>query len=211
MTLQTAHRPQPGLQPPLIAGQRPGHAIRQQDVDDLAMLVNGPVEIGPCASNLQVCLVGKPPVTGSMTARPCSLDELGGEPLHPPVDSDVIGGDAALGQQLLNAPVEQPIPQVPPDRERDPARRPRAAQQTLRPGVHRARHPPDAPRRRHRASRRGADRPAGPQLTLTLDRRLEDIRFVIRTADRTSPASSGAVFQATGAPGFCALPSGCRA
>jgi hypothetical protein len=29
-------------------------------------------------------------------------DELGGEPLDLPVDSDVIDGDSALGQQLLD-------------------------------------------------------------------------------------------------------------
>ena len=32
---------------------RPG---RQQDVDDLAILVNGPVELGPRASDLHICL-----------------------------------------------------------------------------------------------------------------------------------------------------------
>ena len=58
-----------------------------------------------------------------MPARPRRLDELGGEPLHPPVDRDVIDGDAALGQQFLDVPVGQPIPQVPPDRERDHRRR----------------------------------------------------------------------------------------
>ena len=110
----------PGEETPGSGQVTPG---RQQDVDDLAMLVNGPVEIGPRASDLHVCLVGEPPVTGSMAARPRRLDELGGEPLHPPVDSDVIDGDAALGQQLLDVPVGQPLPQVPPDRERDHRRR----------------------------------------------------------------------------------------
>jgi len=45
--------------------------------------------------------------------------ELGGEPLDPPVDSDVIDGDCALGQQLLDVPVGQAIAQVPADRDRD--------------------------------------------------------------------------------------------
>lgn len=35
-----------------------------------------------------------------------------------PVDGDVINGDTALGQQLLNIPVGQPIAQVPADRDR---------------------------------------------------------------------------------------------
>jgi hypothetical protein len=32
-----------------------------------------------------------------MTAQPGSLDELGSEPLDPPVDGDVVDGDAAFG------------------------------------------------------------------------------------------------------------------
>jgi hypothetical protein len=41
------------------------------------------------------------------------------ESLDPPVHGDVIDGDAALGQQLLNIPVRQAVPQVPADRDRD--------------------------------------------------------------------------------------------
>jgi hypothetical protein len=33
-----------------------------------------------------------------MAAGPCRLDELGGEPLHPPENGDVIDRDPALGQ-----------------------------------------------------------------------------------------------------------------
>ncbi len=75
--------------------QRPGEeaprgcqvtARRQQNIYDLAMLVDRPVEIGPLAGDLQVGLVDEPPVTGSVTARSHSLDELRGETLHPPVD-----------------------------------------------------------------------------------------------------------------------------
>ena len=96
---------------------------RQQDVDDLAMLIDGPVEIGPPAGDLHIGLVGEPPVTGSMAAWPRSLDELRGEPLHPPVHADVVNGDTAFGQQFLDIPVGQPVPQVPADRERDHLRR----------------------------------------------------------------------------------------
>jgi len=49
------------------------------------------------AGYLHVRLVDEPPVTGRMAAGPGSFDELGGEPLHPPVDGDVINGDTALG------------------------------------------------------------------------------------------------------------------
>jgi hypothetical protein len=56
---------------------------------------------------------------GNMAARPGGLDELGREPLDPPIDGDVIDGDAPLGQQFLDVPLGQAIAQVPADRERD--------------------------------------------------------------------------------------------
>jgi hypothetical protein len=54
-----------------------------------------------------------------VAAEPGSFDELGGEPLDPPIDGDVIDGDAAFGQQFLDVPVRQPVPQVPADRDRN--------------------------------------------------------------------------------------------
>ena len=54
-----------------------------------------------------------------MAAWPGSFDELGGEALHPPVDGDVINGDTALGQQFLNVPLREAVPQVPADRDGD--------------------------------------------------------------------------------------------
>jgi hypothetical protein len=95
----------------------------QQDVDDLAMLIDGPVEIAPLTCDLQVGLVGEPPVFWDVAARSGSLDELRGEALHPPLNADMINGYAALGQQLLDIPVRQAIAQVPPDRDRDHIRR----------------------------------------------------------------------------------------
>jgi hypothetical protein len=86
------------------------------DVDDLAILIDRPAEIGPGTGDLQVRLVDEPPVAGSTAARPRGLDELRGEPLHPPVHADVVNNDAALGQQYLDIPVGQPVPQVPADR-----------------------------------------------------------------------------------------------
>jgi hypothetical protein len=83
----------------------------------MATLIDRPVEIGPLAGDLQVGLIDEPPVTWSVPAGPGSLDELRGETLHPPVDGDVIDGDAALGQQFLDVPVGQSVPQVPVDRE----------------------------------------------------------------------------------------------
>jgi hypothetical protein len=54
-----------------------------------------------------------------MPGEPYSIDEPGRQPLHPAVDGDVVHGDAALGQQLLDIPAGQAIPQVSPHRDRD--------------------------------------------------------------------------------------------
>jgi hypothetical protein len=51
--------------------------LGQQHVNDLALLVNGPVQVGPPAGDLDVCLVGEPLVAGSVTAGTRGLDELG--------------------------------------------------------------------------------------------------------------------------------------
>src|SRR6266849_9634288 len=80
------------------------------------MLIDRAVEIRPLAGDLEVGLIDEPPV---VPAEPGSLDEPRGETLHPPVDGDVINGNTALGQQLLDIPVGQPVPQVPADRDRD--------------------------------------------------------------------------------------------
>jgi len=47
------------------------------------------------------------------------LRKLGCEPMHPPVDGHVIDLDAAPGEELLQVPVRQAEPQVPPDGQGD--------------------------------------------------------------------------------------------
>jgi len=71
---------------------------RDHHVDDLAELVDRPVQIASASGDLHVRLIGKPPVTGSMPARPGRLHEQRAEPLHPPVDGHVVDLDAALGE-----------------------------------------------------------------------------------------------------------------
>src|SRR6266487_5493355 len=66
-----------------------------------------------------------------------------------------VGDPACCGHRSGAAPLGShlaPVPACPGRRDprgRLPARRYRAAAKAVRPGVHRARHPPDAPRRRH--------------------------------------------------------------
>jgi hypothetical protein len=54
-----------------------------------------------------------------MAARASGRDELWGEPLDRPVDSDVINVHTTLGEELLDIAVGQAVPQLPPHRDRD--------------------------------------------------------------------------------------------
>jgi hypothetical protein len=81
-----------------LAGSRQIPLRRGQDIDDLPMLVDRPVQVHPLPSNLQVGLVHEPAIPGDGPARPGCVDQLRGEPLYPPVDRDMIHGDAAFGQ-----------------------------------------------------------------------------------------------------------------
>jgi hypothetical protein len=51
----------------------------------------------------------RPAVPGGVAARASGLDELWGEAVH----GDVIHRDTALGEQLFDVPLAQPVPQVP--------------------------------------------------------------------------------------------------
>jgi hypothetical protein len=78
-----ARAQRPGEEPP---GGRQVTPDGEQHVDDLAVLVDGPVQVRPPPGNLDVGLVGEPPITRCMPAEPRRLDELGSEPLHPAVN-----------------------------------------------------------------------------------------------------------------------------
>ena len=58
-----------------------------------------------------------------MATGPGGLSEQRREPLHPPVDGDVVDLDAALGEQLLGVAVGEAKAQVPADRQHDHIRR----------------------------------------------------------------------------------------
>jgi hypothetical protein len=68
------------------------------DIEHLPELVNRPIKIDPPARDLHMCFVHEPPVTGTVPARPGGIDKQRSEPHHPPVDRDVIDGDAAFGE-----------------------------------------------------------------------------------------------------------------
>jgi len=97
-------------------------ALREQDVDDLAVLIDRPAEVRPAPGDLEVGLVDEPAITCRVPARASGVDELAGEGLHPPIHRHVINLDAALGQQFLDVTVGQPVAQVPAHRDRDHSR-----------------------------------------------------------------------------------------
>ncbi len=115
-----------------------------------------------------------------------------------------LGDPACRGHRSGAAPLRSDVAAVPAHpgcrdpRGRLPARRHRAAHAPVRLGVHRARHPPDAPRRRHLQPHRRVDGAAGRNLALSLGERFEDIRFLLRDRGSNFTQSFDAVFQAAG-------------
>jgi hypothetical protein len=83
------------------------------------VLIKRAVKVGPAAGNLHVGLVNEPAVPGRVPARSGGVNELWREGLHPPVHRDVVDVDTALGQQLLDVPIGEPVAQVPAHRNRD--------------------------------------------------------------------------------------------
>ena len=75
-----------------------------------------PVQVRPPSGDLHVCLVHRSP---AVPTRPGGRDELGCEPLSPPVDSDVVDFHASLGHQLLDIAIGQAVADVPPHRRRE--------------------------------------------------------------------------------------------
>ncbi len=68
------------------------------DVDDLAMLVNCPVNVTPNTGDFDVGFVNEPPAANSVATRPRRVDQQGREALHPTVDRDVINLDTAFSE-----------------------------------------------------------------------------------------------------------------
>src|SRR6266498_5761856 len=82
-------------------------------------LVDGPEQVAPGPAHPRVRLVDVPAITHHVPTCPSRLGELGGEPLDPPVDAHVVDLDPPLGEELLDVPVGQAEPHVPPDRQGD--------------------------------------------------------------------------------------------
>src|ERR1019366_1586893 len=97
--------------------------LGHEHVDDLPVLVNGPVDVSPGTGDLHIRLIDEPVTTHAMAAWPGRVDEQGREPLDPPEQGHVVDVDATLGKQFLQIPVRQPVAQVPTHGEQDDLRR----------------------------------------------------------------------------------------
>jgi hypothetical protein len=98
----------------------PGVAPRgDEHVDDLAELVDRTVDIAPAAGHLDVGLVHEPTIPDQVAAGSGGVGQQRREPLHPPIDGDVVDLNAALDEELLDVAVGQAEPQVPAHREDD--------------------------------------------------------------------------------------------
>jgi hypothetical protein len=94
-------------------------ALADQDADDLTVLVDRAVQLGPARSDLPVSLIEEPPITRRVTRRTRGIHELRGEGPDPSVDGDVVDIDSTLGQQLLPIALGQAAAQLPTHRHRD--------------------------------------------------------------------------------------------
>lgn len=84
--------------------------------DDLTVLVYSPVHVPPHLVDLHVGLVDEPAIFDRVPTGAGRVERARGEPLHPPVEGDVVHVDAILGEELFEVPVGQPVPQVPAHR-----------------------------------------------------------------------------------------------
>src|SRR5712691_7170178 len=106
--------------PPRRSGIAPG---RDVDVDDLAVLVDGSVDVAPPAGDLHVGLIDVPTIADRMPAGSGRVGEERREALHPPVHRDVIDLDPTLGEEFLDIAIGEPEPKIPAHREDDDLRR----------------------------------------------------------------------------------------
>lgn len=80
------------------ASRRSVTAGRYQHVDDLAMLVDGPVHVPPDTVDLHIRFIHEPAVTRSAAGEPGGIGQQRREPLHSPVHGHMIGFDTAFGE-----------------------------------------------------------------------------------------------------------------
>ena len=74
----------------------------RHDLEDLAVLVDGPTHVPPHPSDLHVGLIDEPSAPDHMAGRRRRVDQPRGEPPDPPEHGHVIDVNAALSEELLD-------------------------------------------------------------------------------------------------------------
>jgi hypothetical protein len=81
-----------------------------EHVNDLAELIDRSVPVPPLPGDLHIGLIHEPAISYSVPAGSGGLGQQRREPVHPPVDGDVVNLDTALGEEFLDVPVGEAEP-----------------------------------------------------------------------------------------------------
>lgn len=98
-------------------------ARRHEHVDDLAVLINSPLDISQTTRDFHIRFINKPAATNCVTARPSSVNQQRSETLHPPIGGDMIDINTAFCKRFFNIAIGKPIPQIPAHSQQDHLRR----------------------------------------------------------------------------------------
>ena len=104
-TPRTVHTRHPARYPQPLSVGFVSDVTKGPNVDHLAVLVDRSKDVAPDAGAADVGLVDEPPATGHTSG---GGDQLRGEALDPPVDRDVVDGDAAFGEEFFDVAVGEP-------------------------------------------------------------------------------------------------------
>ena len=75
--------------------------LGHEHINDLPILVNGPVDVSPGTGDLHIRLVDEPVTAYPVAAWPGRVDEQRGEPLDPSVEGHMVDLDTAFCEELL--------------------------------------------------------------------------------------------------------------
>ena len=88
-------------------------SFRKEVVDDLAILINGAIDIGPLPVQPCVRLINAPVFADWASMNMGSFAKQRKEALDPTVDGAAVNHDTSLGKPLDHVGIAQPVPDVP--------------------------------------------------------------------------------------------------
>jgi len=84
-------------------------SLRDEHINDLAVLVHRSVRVPPHTGHLDVGLIHEPPVGDAVAPWSRGVDDQRREPLHPPIDRHMINVHSTLGEQLCNVAIDTTV------------------------------------------------------------------------------------------------------